>query len=324
MKRFAFTLMELLVVIAIIGILIALLVPAVQKVREASARTQCQNNLKQIALATQSYHDNYKVLPPGSTLAPAQASWLVLILPYLEQVNTYKQYDLTLNVFSNSANAPARAQDIPAYLCPSDVSTGRYDVGGPIGRCNYCGNLGIHGWFREQQGTTMVKDHAVRGVFALDSRTRLTDIQDGTSNTALFAEIKRGAYPANDASDGARVPMATWDAGVTNPALNPNNLTPVGACNTATATYNYTGLQYCRGFILSSLYTHTLAPNAMGRDCARDPLLDAAHIAARSYHSGGVNIALSDASVRFVSSGVQMTTWRSLGTRNAGDVVGDF
>jgi prepilin-type N-terminal cleavage/methylation domain-containing protein/prepilin-type processing-associated H-X9-DG protein len=323
MKRQGFTLIELLVVIAIIAVLIALLVPAVQKVRESASRTQCLNNLKQIALAGLNYHDTFRSFPPGVGPQPFASSWQALILPYLEQGNTFNKFDTTTNVLS-VVNAAGRDQEIPVYLCPSDPSSGvSVDpiTGVPYGRCNYFGNMGTNAWWREKAGAGQVKDPMTTGVFALASKTCLRDILDGTSNTAFVAEVKRGARPNSDRTDVVQVAIGTWGAG--NPATNPNNVTPPPACNTPTTTLNYLGLEYCVGDLFNSMYTHTVAVNNPGRDCIIFTV-DQAHLAARSYHPGGVHVAFADGSVRFIQDRINFSTWQALGTRSGAEVVDDF
>lgn len=321
MKRTAFTLIELLVVIAIIAVLIALLVPAVQKAREQGSRAQCLNNLKQIALGTLGYHEVFKKFPAGIAGAPSFATWQVGILPYLEQGNKFQQFDLTTNV-NAAVNANARVQDIPTYLCPSDRSAGVFPdpvSGNPFGRCNYLGNMGTHAWQFESNGAT-VKNTTMTGVFAANTQCGIRHILDGTSTTAFFSEIKRGARPNNDGTDVTQVALGAWGAG--NAAANANNLTPVAACNAPVTTFNYLGLQYCFG-PLNSMYTHTVPINNTGRDCMV-MTADQFHVAARSYHPGGVNVAFVDGSVRFVTDGVNFGTWQALGTRCGGEVVNDF
>ncbi len=123
--RYAFTLIELLVVIAIIAVLIALLIPAVQRVREAASRSKCINNLKQLALAVHSYHDAKKRLPPSRLHVGSHefASWAVIILPYIEQQNLYKEWDLRLKFSAQSA--VARETEVPQYFCPSRRKPGK-------------------------------------------------------------------------------------------------------------------------------------------------------------------------------------------------------
>src|SRR5262249_45785758 len=201
MRRRGFTLIELLVVIAIIAVLIGLLLPAVQKVREAANRMKCSNNLKQIGLAVHNYENTFGVLPPGALPSPSLATHLILLLPYVEQANKYNQFN-----FSDAVTAPenqaARMQDVSIFLCPSDSAQGRYTetIAGRdelAGRTNYFGNLGANAWWRN-------RDTRTAGVFYYSNPMaviRLTDITDGTSNTAMFAEVKRGARPSHDVTD---------------------------------------------------------------------------------------------------------------------------
>jgi prepilin-type N-terminal cleavage/methylation domain-containing protein/prepilin-type processing-associated H-X9-DG protein len=331
MRRRAFTLIELLVVIVIIAMLVGLLLPAVQAAREAARRASCANNLKQIALASHNFQDVNRCFPPGSSPAPANASPLVLILPFLEQGSRYDHFDLTQDVTQSSANATARDQQVQVFLCPSDPSSGSYQdpavlpgqQAGVMGRSNYFGNLGADGWVYDSRGS-FTKPLGLSGVFSYSSTTRLSDLTDGTSNTVLFAEIRRGAYPGHDALDVTLVAPNVW--GISNPGTNPNNLIPPAACNAAAASaapppMNETGLQFQRGFFLTALYTHTVTPNSKGHDCIVFPTLDQGHLASRSYHPGGINVAMADGSVRFINDRVRLEVWKALGTRAGGEVV---
>ena len=328
MRRKGFTLIELLVVIAIIAILIALLVPAVQKVREAAARTQCLNNLKQIGVGAHNYHSLFSRLPWGRM--PPQpggvannASPLVQVLPYLEQANKYAQFDFLKDIHSDPAPlaATARSQDAPVFLCPSDNSVGKYPVGGShAGRTNYHASIGANANIRNPDGTT-------GGAFtcAANVRFRLTDLRDGSSNTAMFGEIKRGAAtttsgtgPAGHPLNVTNVPFGTWDASAN------NDTNYFNACKTTTAADpGYTGLQYYRAAVpWTAFYSHTVPPNHKDVDCMRGTGVDRGHIASRSFHPGGVNLLLCDGSVRCVQDGISLLTWKAVGTRNGGETLG--
>src|SRR5437016_3939810 len=158
-----FTLIELLVVIAIIAILIGLLLPAVQKVREAASRAQCENNLKQIGLAMQSYHDTFKAFPPAF-VKPSNWGWAVWILPFVEQTNLYNTLNPTATTLALNANT---VQPLPVYLCPSDPSDNINTIFSGYAKNNYA-----------------VNEQICDGGSAI----RIQQIRDGTSNTILMGE----------------------------------------------------------------------------------------------------------------------------------------
>jgi prepilin-type N-terminal cleavage/methylation domain-containing protein/prepilin-type processing-associated H-X9-DG protein len=323
MKRNAFTLIELLVVIAIIAILIALLVPAVQKVREAAARTQCTNNLKQIGIGAHNFHSALKMFPSGRD-ATSTASALVQLLPYLEQGNKYNQFDLSVNIHSNNGagntNLQARQQDVVVFLCPADISTSRDPIG-QYGRNNYYASLGANGDYQNSDGST-------GGAFYVSSKIKAVQITDGTSNTAMFSEIKRGFMPSATTFhilNVTKIQPTTWD-GTPAPPTGSRDTNYFSECDTPTGNdYDYVGLQYYTARVIwTAFYTHTVPPNHGARDCVRDGGGNKGHLAARSYHPGGVNLLLCDGSVRFVSNSVAIATWKALGTRAGNDTVGDF
>ncbi|HMF19333.1 MAG TPA: DUF1559 domain-containing protein [Gemmataceae bacterium] len=343
MRRSAFTLIELLVVIAIIAILIALLVPAVQKVREAAARTQCVNNLKQIGIALHNYHDVYHHFPygKGPTYKPPvvnYARWSVhsQILPYIEQDNLYQSLDFTF-----PPNTPGMAGPVvnfmPAYtnpggqnvnsnwkvdnfLCPADPAS----ITGWAGQNNYVGCMGtMEMCDNTDQGpssTADTSDVARAGILYYLSKVKITDIQDGTSNTALFSEHLR--------ANGSNPPRAvmfimplqtdlnsTYNACI---SLNPQTATPLSY---------WQGASWAMGELCCTLYNHVSTPNT--NTCAGLGFVGGMKnmpmsVPPTSAHFGGVNVLLSDGSVRFVFDSVDLTTWRSLGTRNNGETLGDY
>jgi prepilin-type N-terminal cleavage/methylation domain-containing protein/prepilin-type processing-associated H-X9-DG protein len=346
--RPAFTLIELLVVIAIIAILIALLLPAVQKVREAANRAKCSNNLKQVVLAALNYESSYNSFPPGAGQLPIypvngttpstpgvgtppatqRPSPQALILPYLEQANKYNQFNFDRDVNGDNANAAARTQDVPVYLCPSDSSNAMF--AGGFGRSNYMASLGRHptpgyllgdmgGVFNVIPTTTQWQKYANR-----PPGVRILEVRDGTSNTAMFAEIKRGLF-AGSQSGGYSPALVPQDSFQPASAVNTADpTTPPAACaaNPATVTsgtvFRYPGLQYYRSAMITSFYTHTKPPNNLTIDCWD---LNSGHATARSYHPGGVHVGFCDGSVRFITEGIDLATWKNLGSRDDGAVV---
>ncbi len=306
MRRKGFTLIELLVVIAIIAILIALLVPAVQKVRDAAARLQCTNNLKQLGLAMHNYHDTEKKLPP--MMGPngcCWGTWVVLALPYIEQGAAFKLYQNWGGSDTVNSNFPAQGTGtFPRYgSAPNttNVTTRRYSVmtcpsdreNAPISSItnhNYavCGGTG---------GTTGGAPNGApsgyvrrAGMFDGANRTRkirLTDVTDGLTNTVMIGEVLQG--------QGSDLRGFTWwgDASA---------MTTFAPPNTSTPDQIYTG-GYCNNLPLQNL------------PCVGT---GGAVFYARSRHTGGVNVGLGDGSVRFISETINPTTWLNMGSPDEG------
>src|SRR5262245_17652869 len=261
--RRGFTLIELLVVIAIIAILIGLLLPAVQKVREAAARMKCSNNLRQMGLAAHNYESTFQTLPPGAGPTPAnnpaansRASVQAVILGYVEQANIYNLFNLTQDVNAHASNANARVQQVPIYVCPSDPSQANQ---GGAGKSNYFGNIGAQAYVAGSQTSPLGGTfyYIPKNGAQYDPKGfRITEILDGTSNTAMFAEILRGNNVA-----GTYEPQDVRLVTFANPAVD--DLTPPASCNaTSGSAVRYAGLQYYRNFIATSLYTHAQVTNS--------------------------------------------------------------
>jgi prepilin-type N-terminal cleavage/methylation domain-containing protein/prepilin-type processing-associated H-X9-DG protein len=319
MKRKGFTLIELLVVIAIIAVLIGLLLPAVQKVREAAARMSCTNNLKQLGLAAHNYHGVFDSFPPGTNLWPTPTganppvqqapvtgkafSFFEALLPFVEQDNIYKSLDFTspnnFNHFNwdsqynrgncDSPTAPG-ATPIKTFLCPSDtgptqttwVSNGHTFY---FGANSYGGNAGRHSFFW--------LDASQDGIFYLNSKVRFADVTDGTSNTFLFGERKR-LDPVYDRIYG-----------------------PTFGNRSGWAWSNTLG-----GF--DFLFATTVPINWMMPDVPSDPgfvLEDKRFEAFGSFHTNGANFAFADGSVKFLSQTTPLTILQLLAIRNDGQVI---
>lgn len=314
-KRPGFTLVELLVVIAIIGVLIALLLPAVQQAREAARRMTCSNHEKQLGLALHNYHDTHLVFPPGVFAAglnsgmstfPRNMSWMPVILPFLEQAPLHDQLSAYMKTRASS-DFPTTLMDTPidTLSCPSDPNRGQTgEVHNPSNQDpppDY--DDGFHGNYLLCHGTeeiTTTTDNAASGMFYYLSKTNFSSLTDGTSNTVMAAEI----------------------------LLVPSNVS---------GKRDWRG-RYYRAEHLSSIFSTLLPPNTTASDkcrtCEGSPTspsyapctqsTDTQVIYARSQHPGGVMTLMGDASVQFVPETIDTITWNRLGTRSGGEVTGDF
>jgi prepilin-type N-terminal cleavage/methylation domain-containing protein/prepilin-type processing-associated H-X9-DG protein len=321
-NRRAFTLIELLVVIAIIGILIALLLPAVQKVREAANRAKCSNNLKQFGLALHGYHDAMGFFPGARDSYPLAFSPHAHLLPFLEQQNLYQIIDFTgehgATTTYKGVNAQAAETPVTFFSCPSDmgfVPGGNGAVAGVIfGGTNYASCVGTGA---SSSGVTNGDYVSGDGIFLLTHPIAIKDVTDGTSNTAAFSESVYG----NGLAAQSPLPPGSADPTVVAIDINGSAMDP----DTCAATDTYTGQRgdrWINGGYLSTAYNHYLTPNSATLDC-----LNTANNyglkTARSRHSGGVNLLLCDGSARFVSNSISLDTWRALATRAGGEVISD-
>ncbi len=295
-----FTLVELLVVIAIIGILVALLLPAVQAAREAARRISCRNNLKQIGLALHSYHDTFRVFSPGVTTSPKLHAWTPYVFPYAEQENLYQQYRWDVN-WNDAANQVAVNTHVAALHCAStpggdkrldtvstSITTSASDYA-PVTRvANILATAGI---------VPPMSD--CWGVLSRGEAVRMADVRDGTSNTLMITEdagrpdfwTSQGRGPDNNSPGGGnlgvvdgRVKGAGW--------ADTRNVIPLHG-------FSHDGL---------------VAPGPCPINCTNNN-------EAFGFHPGGVNAAFADGGVRFLSETISIETYAALITKANGEVI---
>jgi type II secretory pathway pseudopilin PulG len=298
-QRHAFTLFQLLVVLAIIAILIGLLLPAVQKVREAAARTQSQGNLRQLAIAVHSYADANQVMPPG--LDDNHFSAAAYLLPYIEQDNLFKQINFK-QAMEDKANADARKAVVKIFLSPLD---GIMAVDPNYGATNYLFNAGANASLTDNNG-----------VFYLNSKVRLPDITDGTSQTLMIGETLKGDG-RNKAMDPRRQHVALKEAALKNLADDAGVKEWKDDKNIAgNRCASWMDGRYLQGTWTAGRPINDMRPDV---DCG-----GAGGWAGFRTGTTGCNIALCDGSARFVTKNVGLDVWKPLAGRNDGLVVPDF
>jgi prepilin-type N-terminal cleavage/methylation domain-containing protein/prepilin-type processing-associated H-X9-DG protein len=332
-KRSAFTLVELLVVIAIIGILVALLLPAIQAAREAARRTECNNNLKQIGIAMQNYHDTYKKFPRFAYRCRRDWSYwrgysaMTMILPYMEQDALYQDVKLASGDFfqhwDNGAMLIPRGARIDAFICPSDVS---FPSDG--GRQNGVGsNYGVsfgstYRWADATKQNGMFRGHPGR----VNIEIKMADVLDGTSNTLMASE-----HLAGDNNDGLlmvgnssepRIPSGGPPGADVFPS-EADLITWGNTCAQSTTHNSENGCQWIAPEPTQTALNTVAPPNWKFPNCQysgsgfaadRDGLYTP-----RSRHPGGVNGVMGDGSVQFIAEDIQILVFQRMGARNDGE-----
>ena len=339
------TLIELLVVVAIIGVMIGLLLPAVQYARESGRRLQCMNNMRQVGLALTNFASSERHFPSAaiSKEYPTKPEWphtfyrwsaLAQSLPYLEQENVLDLLDLSIPLYLpgyvvSERNKAGIATVLPVFLCASDI---RQPVQDGFGPTNYavCAGTGAGG------GTPFDTD----GMFFVNSATKYADITDGTSHTVMLSESLLGEDTKT--SGGTFVgytPERSYKFAFSifgGPELSDFKCNGSANYNTLTTRNGPRGFAWCSGEYRSATYNHYYAPNSPICDCMNSaatdptigvskPILNSAYgwRSARSWHPGGVNVILADGSGHFVENSVDLIVWRGMSTRSKSDATGD-
>lgn len=319
--RSGFTLIELCVVIAIIGVLIALLLPAVQQARESARRITCSSHLRQLGIALHNFHSTWQQFPPGrGDPIPGVFSAHAYLLEHVEQASIRQEIDFQRApttftvaggvVHDGSVNLSAAMSRIPLLQCPSDPLSGGVP-GSEFGSTNYAANAGSG---LKQWGSLTDGD----GVFFKGSRIGLRDITDGSTNTVAMSERLNGPGAQNQDPLESNVQRLTLEI------PGGDDTTPAACASSSGGNcYRERGAKWILGNYGNTLYNHYYAPNTPIWDCMNLQQQKALS-AARSLHTGGVNTLLCDGGVKFVSNSIDLTLWRNLATRQGSETIGEW
>ena len=318
-RESGFTLVELLVVIAIIGILIGMLLPAVQQVREAARRTQCANNIRQLALAAHNYESAHRHFPSPAAGSLEGYSLIARTLPFVEQANLHSQIDFEQDLLQgvpwNPSVNPFYAELVSTRVsvleCPSDSGNPMLESGDTTwAGSNYFGNSGT------ATGVLYVTSQPTDGVFWRGSEVGFGKLTDGSSNTALFAETRFGLRQDTTELIDAQTQMARVGGGAPG-SISAEDL----VARTPTRYSGQRAGQWIRNLPYQGMVNAFFTPNSNNPDVAfHGDFMSAS----RSSHPGGVNVSKCDGSVSFISDDIDLQTWRHFFNRNDGQVLGEL
>lgn len=345
----AFTLIELLVVIAVIGVLIALLLPAIQQAREAARRAQCSGHLKQMGVAIQNYSDALGTLPPAN-FAKRKADgsisfigWSVhaRLLPFLEADNKFETFNLNVP-YDDPVNTTATSSPTSIFLCPSDPMADRHR--NTEGHANTTYGVNRGDWYVWGGMNPLVA--LPRSPFFTNSSVRIRHITDGLTQTVFVAEVKARFPYIRDCHSLLFKPINSTPAPA--PDADPSTVTQYRDCSGASFKVDSGHSEWQDGHVHQTGFTTAFPPNKRsggGHSGQYLPDVDLtgtrernwkqesnpeqgratfSAVTARSYHPGGVHILLGDGSVTFIKDGVDATTWRGLGTIAGSEILAEF